>query len=81
MATNGWKTSNVTNELIAYLRGLGPVGSLVVIDTELTAQRCGLRRDSVARELRMMQELGVIRYSAERGSREITVRVMEAHKS
>lgn len=62
--------------LVRYLLTLASIETLVEIDTEQVALRMGIKRDSVAQELRQLQDLGALRYSAEKHSRAVLVRVL-----
>jgi hypothetical protein len=61
--------------LVRYLRSLSPSGAIITIDTEEVARRLGWRKDTTAVELNELQRIGVLRYSADKGSRVISVRV------
>ena len=79
MATRpGWMTveSAADAPLMKYLRSIAPVGTLIYIDTEQVAHRMGWRLQTVSGELAMLKSVGVIKYFAEKHSREIAVRVL-----
>ena len=80
MATRlGWTSAESAAEspLMKYLRGLAPVGTLIYIDTEQVARRMGWKNlNTVSGELFMLKAVGVVKYFAEKHSREIAVRVL-----
>lgn len=78
MRKRGWTSaeSAANAPLMKYLRGLAPVGTLIYIDTEQVARRMGWKFPTVNGELHMLKEIGVLKYFAEKHSREIAVRVL-----
>jgi hypothetical protein len=73
-----WKTaeSAARTPLVEYIRSLGPAGTLVTLDTSTGYLAEHYRPMVVASTLRMLQKLGVLRYSADKGSPVITVRLI-----
>ena len=75
---HGWHAKAAAHcPLMEYLRGIAPVGSLFHIDTEQVAHHMkytNLR--SVSSTLFQLQEIGVLKYFAEKGSRDIAIRIL-----
>jgi len=80
MASKGiWTTRESAAQcpLMRHLRSLAPVGTRFYIETDMVARRLGFRNvDSTAAELFMLKKMGVLEYSANKGSREVAVRVL-----
>ena len=74
----GWACSESAAQapLMKYLRTLAPVGTLIYVDSEQVAHHMGWKLPTVAEELHMLKKLGVVKYFAEKNSREIAVRVL-----